>query len=123
MPIASSVKLGNRAIGASTVGRVPNAANDRPAGTNAPSTAKSPEPVPRSPAVCHVSWNVTSAASKNITCCCGGSAATMAPPQMYRQCCVPLPHIHRPVARQPPSTTSAVAFGANTPPVTTVGSP
>ena len=73
--------------------------------------------------MCQVSWNVTSAASKNMTYCCGSSPPTIAPPQMYRQCCVPLPHIHRPVARQPPSTTSAVAFGANTPPVTTVGSP
>ena len=46
-----------------------------------------------------------------------------APPTIHSQCCVPLPHAHRPVTEKPStpsrSTRLALPFGANTPPVTT----
>ena len=63
-PAASSVKFGKCPSGASIVGPPPNGRNVRSSGTTAPSTEKSSEPDPRRPDVCHVSWNVTSAASR-----------------------------------------------------------
>ena len=77
--------------------------------------------MPRSPDVYHVSWNVTSAASnqhrRNV------SSSHRVPPRIHWQCCVPLPHGQRPVTVTRSSTTAPAPFGANTPPVTTVGSP
>jgi hypothetical protein len=63
-PAASRAKFGNAPSGASIDGGVIPGWIVRSAGTSAPSTEKSSEPVPRRPAAYHVSWNVTSSASK-----------------------------------------------------------
>ena len=103
-PDASSVKLGNRPIGASIVGRAANGWNERRSGTTAPSTEKSSDPVPRRPDEYHVSWNVTSAGASNQHIR-KMSSSHRTPPTIQRQCWVPLPHCHRPVTvTRSPST-------------------